>query len=435
MPNHATITHDQLRTLFRDTELGGSTQDLNRFTYARKGNSTYTFGLPQFDVGKNGTEVKEFLKENGFTTNDIKKLSQHGGLSHTELKALDATLQAIPKDKLDRFTNMQLDKSIAGVNDVIDRVRKQNPAAAEAIVDDAKLQLGIADYQNQFGAAGPQFIGFLAGRPEKLIGGMVQAGDPPAREDVQKFINATGYGHDKANAKAVESRAERFDEAMATLKLGPATKTASHATDRTVATLKQGRHGPAVHSLQAQLADLGYLDAKGIDGAFGIRTGRAVERFQHDHRLKVDGIAGPMTLKALDQAHARNTNPGLDNPTHADHALFQQAQRGVHQMDAERGRIPDQHSDNLAAALTVQARRNNLTRIDQVALGPDGERTFAVQHGVLTRHAQVPTDEAVQTSIEQSSAAWLQVMQQQQPVQSVAPQVTQHSLPAQGVGR
>jgi len=206
------------------------------------------------------------------------------------------------------------------------------------------------------------------------------------------------------------------------------------------ASLKRGVHGADVTTLQASLAKLGYTDRHGkplaVDGTFGTNTRYAVERFQHDHHLKADGIAGPMTWTALDQAQARNTtNPRLDHPTHTDHALFQQAQRGVHQMDAERGRIPDQHSDNLAAALTVQARRNDLTRIDQVALGPDGDRAFAVQHGVLTRHAQVPTAEAVQTSIEQSSAAWLQVMQQRNAAQPVVEPVLQPAMATQGVGR
>ena len=107
----------------------------------------------------------------------------------------------------------------------------------------------------------------------------------------------------------------------------------------------------------------------------------------------------------------------------------------MHRIDAQRGRIPDQCSDNLAAALTVQARHNNFTCIDQVALSPDGLRAFAVQNSALTRYAQVPTAEAVQTSIEQSSATWLQVMQQKQAAQPVAEPVMQQSMPAQGMGR
>jgi peptidoglycan hydrolase-like protein with peptidoglycan-binding domain len=36
-----------------------------------------------------------------------------------------------------------------------------------------------------------------------------------------------------------------------------------------------------------------------IDGNFGPRTERAVMDYQRDHQLKVDGLAGPLTLAAL----------------------------------------------------------------------------------------------------------------------------------------
>jgi len=266
-----------------------------------------------------------------------------------------------------------------------------------------------------------------------------------ARQDVKAATLAINGGYNGLDTRQTQfTKWEKIltPETMQHLANGQAPSLAAESTTRHAETRvasEQNIHGDNVSKLQSELTSLGYKDSKGhplkVDGNFGPDTRHAVERFQHDHHLKVDGIAGPMTLKALDQAQTRNTNPGLDNPTHADHALFLQAQRGVHQMDAERGRTPDQYSDNLAAALTVQARHNDLTCIDQVALSPDGERAFAVQHSVLTRHAQVPTGEAVQTSIEQSSAAWQQVMQQRQATQSVVEPVTQHSLPAQGTGR
>lgn len=434
MPNHSTITHDQLRTLFLDSELGGNTHDLSRFTYAQKGDSTYTFGLLQFDVGKSGSEVRGFLKENGFTTDDIKKLSQHGGLSHIELKALDAKLQAIPQDRIDQFTNTQLDKSIAGVNDVIDRVCKQNPAAAEAIGNDPKLQLSIADYENQFGSAGPQLVGFLAGNPEKLVGGTVQAGNPPTREDLQKFINATGYGHDKANSDAIESRAARFDEAMATLKLGPAAKTASHAFDKIASTLEQGACGPAVHNLQVHLAGLGYLDAKGIDDIFGMRTRHAVERFQHDNHLAMDGEVGPLTQRALHavlQQHSAIC--ALSDPQNPDHSLFAQALTGVHTLNV-RGHPTEQQQCNLAAALAVEAKREGFTRIDQTALGDDGQRVYIAQHPTspmeLAKFGSVDTVIALQTPMAPSTSvtACLQVSYQASPNLPESHQPSRNSL-------
>lgn len=383
-------------------------------------------------MGKNGAEVKGFLKEHGFSDDDIKKLSQHGGLSRAELNALDAKLQAVPQNKIDQFTNKQLDKSIVGVDDVIDRVRKQNPAAADAISNDPKLQLGIADYENQFGSVGPQFVGFLARKSEKLTGGTVQAGDPPTREDLQKFINATAYGHDRANTKAVESRADRFDEAMGTLKLSPATRTSSHTSNEAGSALKQGARGTTVHDLQADLAKLGYTGSDGkllkADSDFGIDTRYAVERFQHDHHLKVDGIAGLITLKALDHVQVKNVAPNLADPKNPDHALYEQALSGVHKLDANLGRKPDQQSDQLAASLVVAAKREGMTKIDKVAISEDGSRAFAVQgwpDSPSRQIAHVQTAEAVNMPLTQSSAAAHAMALT--PTEPVAPVPTHHA--------
>jgi len=62
--------------------------------------------------------------------------------------------------------------------------------------------------------------------------------------------------------------------------------------------LKLGSRGTSVISLQKKLTALGY-STKGIDGIFGYQTDQAVRRFQKDHQLKVDGIVGAATIKAL----------------------------------------------------------------------------------------------------------------------------------------
>lgn len=73
--------------------------------------------------------------------------------------------------------------------------------------------------------------------------------------------------------------------------------------------LVSGSRGAAVVELQKQLSTLGYTDARGRplqpDGAFGPATQHAVEAFQRDHRLTVDGKAGPQTDAAIEQALAR----------------------------------------------------------------------------------------------------------------------------------
>lgn len=63
--------------------------------------------------------------------------------------------------------------------------------------------------------------------------------------------------------------------------------------------------GDAVRELQDHLLTLGYRDLDGpvrADGYFGDRTRRAVEAFQYDYGLAVDGVAGPKTWRALRHA-------------------------------------------------------------------------------------------------------------------------------------
>jgi peptidoglycan hydrolase-like protein with peptidoglycan-binding domain len=186
--------------------------------------------------------------------------------------------------------------------------------------------------------------------------------------------------------------------------------------------LEKGDNGAGVRQLQTDLRHLGYTDAHGkplhVDGDFGPATQAAVESFQRDHHLTIDGKADPQTLAALHvQSHApaKSAAPGLDDPKNPDHALYEQALAGVRQLDAQAGRASDQHSANLAAALVVEAKKEGMTRIDTVALSTDdGSRVFAVQNGfLLPKFVQVPTLASLNTPIDKSSAAVQQLNQQQ----------------------
>ena len=64
--------------------------------------------------------------------------------------------------------------------------------------------------------------------------------------------------------------------------------------------LKQGDEGDLVRAMQQALAKLGY-PLKGT-GHFGGATDAAVTDFQERHHLEVDGIVGPQTAGAIDQA-------------------------------------------------------------------------------------------------------------------------------------
>ena len=68
-------------------------------------------------------------------------------------------------------------------------------------------------------------------------------------------------------------------------------------------TLRKGDKGDAVRELQTDLQQLGYgLGSYGVDGDFGRATMAAVQLFQHDHGLTVDGICGPKTWTAIEKA-------------------------------------------------------------------------------------------------------------------------------------
>jgi hypothetical protein len=175
--------------------------------------------------------------------------------------------------------------------------------------------------------------------------------------------------------------------------------------------LEEGARGSNVATLQAELSKLGYSGDRGhplkADGDFGIHTRHAVERFQHDHHLTVDGKVGPLTRGAMHSAlQQRASPPSLTDVRHPDHALFTQALAGVRALDAQ-GQPTEQQRLNLAAALVVEARHRGLTRIDQVALGDDGSHVYIAQRSTSfmehTKIGSVDTLAALQTPVARSS--------------------------------
>ena len=64
-------------------------------------------------------------------------------------------------------------------------------------------------------------------------------------------------------------------------------------------TLRKGDRGESVKQLQSKLRDKGYTVA--VDGIFGDETHEAVEAYQADHGLTVDGVVGPKTWSALNK--------------------------------------------------------------------------------------------------------------------------------------
>lgn len=148
--------------------------------------------------------------------------------------------------------------------------------------------------------------------------------------------------------------------------------------------LEQGECGTQVRGLQEALNRLGYRDARGralaIDGDFGDNTRHALQAFQQDHGLKVDGIVGSKTLEALEQA---KQTPLLSNPDHLDHTLYQQSYDRLRQQDsAALGFSSDRDYRNAAATLAFEAKASGFMRVDHVLPSGNGAGLIAVQGGL-----------------------------------------------------
>jgi hypothetical protein len=101
--------------------------------------------------------------------------------------------------------------------------------------------------------------------------------------------------------------------AAAPLKLafsGSATlaQTASPALEPRATVLRLGSQGEAVRQVQTRLQQLAY-DPGAIDGVFGPLTAQAVQAFQRDESLPVDGVVGAKTWAKLRAAGAIAPSP------------------------------------------------------------------------------------------------------------------------------
>jgi hypothetical protein len=78
-------------------------------------------------------------------------------------------------------------------------------------------------------------------------------------------------------------------------------------------TVGEGRENKEedVKKLQEALKKLGY-DPGPIDGKWGEKTKAALKKFQKDHGLEDDGVAGPKTWEAINQALAELEGKGED---------------------------------------------------------------------------------------------------------------------------
>lgn len=79
-----------------------------------------------------------------------------------------------------------------------------------------------------------------------------------------------------------------------------ATTTKKEEFEVKVPVLRRGDKGPEVEAMQRHLLGYGYSVGKsGVDGSFGPATENALECYQEDNDLEVDGIRGPATFRSM----------------------------------------------------------------------------------------------------------------------------------------
>lgn len=165
--------------------------------------------------------------------------------------------------------------------------------------------------------------------------------------------------------------------------------------------LEQGERGEQVKQLQGQLAQLGATGRDGkplqADGDFGGNTKYAVEQFQRERGLQVDGVVGNQTQAALGQALSQQmarqaeqtaasaaqaqaaSGPLLSDPRHPDNAMYNGAVSKLEALGERGGFASRKELEQAAGQIVFEAKVSGLQRIDHVAPNKSGDGFFAVQ--------------------------------------------------------
>ncbi|MBB5735446.1 peptidoglycan hydrolase-like protein with peptidoglycan-binding domain [Xanthomonas arboricola] len=162
--------------------------------------------------------------------------------------------------------------------------------------------------------------------------------------------------------------------------------------------LEQGERGQSVKQLQSQLAQLGATGRDGkplqADGDFGGNTMHAVQHFQREHGLQVDGVVGQRTQAALGQALSQHTAkhaeqsalqaapagiPLLSDPRHPDNAMYNGAVSKLEVLGERGGFANRQELQQAAGQIVFEAKVSGMQRIDHVVPNKSGDGFFAVQ--------------------------------------------------------
>lgn len=199
-------------------------------------------------------------------------------------------------------------------------------------------------------------LGFLSSTPDGFFGSVTAAA-------VRAFQTANRLNPDGIVGPQTWSA---LDEALASQTITGARPT-----------LREGSTGLNVKDLQFRLITLGFYTGN-ADGIFGPRTAAAVREFQRAANINVDGIVGPATWNALDNALSATPTP----PTEVPNITLRQGSTGPEvRLLQEKLRVLGFYSgavDSIFGSATYNAVRNFQTAYGITSDGIVGPVTWAV---------------------------------------------------------